>query len=480
MSDATAQPADRRAADAGRRTDVLLVALVLVVAGPVVQVLMAHQASRFAFTGAVWDRGTVQIDAYEPILGVDFAERDGHLYSDKAPGQPFLAAPFYGVARALGAEPAESRRFFGNLTLWWTSLWSATIPAAALAVMARRFALRVVGDARAAAAAAAAVALGTLLLPFSTVLFAHVLAGALGFGAYLLARHEGAGPGRLAAAGALAGAAVLTEYTSGIVVVVVGVLALVRHRWRALAYAAGGLPAVALLAVYNTAAWGAPTEFSYDNSGSFESFHDQGLFGVRLPDPALTAQVLFGERGLLSLTPVVLVGVLGLVGLAAHRRTREVGVIGLVVFAAYAGLQGGWFSVTAGASPGPRYAVPALPFVAVGIARAWRWSRATVVVAAALGAIPMLMAIATNPLAQPDETFTAGHWALRIARGEWGQTLLTPFVPPGWAHLLQLLAGLAVLALLCRSARAEAAAAPAPAVAVLPEEREPLAGAPAT
>ncbi len=464
-----------------RRPDVILVALVLVVAGPIVQLLMAHQASRLAFTGAVWDRSTVQIDAYEGILSVDFAEREGHLYSDKAPGQPFLAAPFYGLARAVGAEPAEAERFFDNLTLWWVSLWSSVVPAAALAVMMRRFSLRVTGDAKAATAAAVTVALGTLLLPFATVLFGHVLAAALSFGAYLAARDRQAPPLRLAAAGMLGGLAVVTEYTAGIVVVVVGLLVLRRHGGRVVAYVAGGLPAVAVLALYNTAAWGSPTSFSYDHSGSFSDFHAQGLFGVRVPSPSLTAQVLFGERGLLTLTPIVLVGLFGLWQLARRRATREVGVVGLVVFAAFAALQGGWFSVTAGASPGPRYAVLAIPFVAVGVARAWRWSRPTVVVAGLLGAIPMLMAIATNPLAQPTETFTAGHWAWRVATGRFGQTLLTPWIPAPWAHLLQLLAAVVLLVLLWRAtvrvaAAADGAAAPL-VIHTAPQQDRPLASA---
>lgn len=451
------------------RTDIVLVVLVLVVAGPVVQLLMAHQASRLAFTAAVWDRGTVQIDAYEAILTVDFAERAGHLYSDKAPGQPFLALPLYGVARAVGADPAEGAvsprtdavepQFFNNYTLWWTSLWSSVVPLAVLAVMMRRFALRVTGDPRAATAAAVGLSLSSLLLPFGTVLFSHVLAAALCFAAYLLGREHDASPWRLAAAGLLGGLAVVTEYTAGIVVVVLGVLVLSRHRTRVAAYVAGGIPALVALLAYNAVAWGSPTEFSYDNSGSFEAFHQQGLFGIRVPSPSLTAQVLFGERGLLTLTPIVLVGLVGLVQLAARRRTREVGVVGLVVFALFVAVQGGWFSVTAGASPGPRYVVAALPFVAVGVARLWRSSRLAVVLAGVLGAIPMLLAIATNPLAQPTESFAAGHWVWRVLEGRWGMTLLTPHLGGGWSHLVQLAVGLAVLGVLWWLTRREPTAA---------------------
>jgi 4-amino-4-deoxy-L-arabinose transferase-like glycosyltransferase len=449
------------------RPEIVLAALVLVVAGPIVQVLMAHQASRLAFTGALVDRGTVQIDAYAGpdvgscslpgrraldggIVAVDFAERDCVIYSDKAPGQPALAAAPYALARAVGAEPAETQRSFGNLTLWWTSLWSSVVPLAALAVMMRRVALQVVGREGAATAAAVGLSMGSLLLPFSTVLFGHVLTAALCFAAYLLGRAPDASWGRLAAAGALGGAAVLTEYAAGIVVAAVGLLVLWRRGPRVLAYVAGGLPAVAVLAVYNAAAWGSPTQFSYDNSGSFEEFHAQGLFGIRIPSPSLTAQVLVGERGLLTLTPIVLVGVIGLVALARDRATREVGLVGLGVFTAFVAVQGGWFSVTAGASPGPRYVVPALPFVAVGVARIWQDSRVGVIAAGVIGTIPMLMAIFTNPLAQPTETFTAGHWAWRIATGRWGDTLLTPYLGSPWAQLVQLAAAGAVLALLVR------------------------------
>ncbi|MFN2318115.1 MAG: hypothetical protein ABR500_00340 [Dermatophilaceae bacterium] len=454
------------------RPEILLVALVLVVSAPIVQTLMAHQASRLALTAAVWDRGTIQIDAYEDILGVDFAERDGHLYSDKAPGQPFLAAPFYGAARAVGAEPAEVERYFNNRTLWWTSLWSATIPLAALAVMMRRFALRVVGDERAATAAAVGMSLGTLLLPFSTVLFSHVLTAALVFGAYLVGRDRNASSVRLAVAGLLGGLAVVTEYTAAIVVVVLGVLILHRHGRKVIAYVAGGLPAVAVLAFYNAVAWGSPTSFSYANSGKFSKQHAQGLFGIRIPDPVLTAQVLLGERGLLTLTPIVLVGVVGLVWLTRRRRTREVGIVGLVVFATFVAVQGGWFSVTAGSSPGPRYVVPALPFVAVGVAEVWRRSRAAVVIAAAIGALSMLMAIFTNPLAKPSEDFTAGHWAWRMASGRWGDTLLSPYLDDPWAQLVQLCLAAVLLVLLCVvTAQRTASETDGPATLHDPDER---------
>lgn len=415
--------------------DLALVVLVLVVTAPVVQVLMAHQASRLAFTAAVVDHQTVIIDRYEDILSVDFAQRDGHLYSDKAPGQPLLAAPAYAVGRVVGLEAGAVNRPFHNLTLWWTSLWSSAIPLAALAVLIRRSVADILGSPRAAMASAAAVSLGTMLLAFGTVLFGHVLAALLSYACWVLARDRDVSPARLASAGIAGGLAVLTEYTAGIVVVVVATLVVVRHRGRALAFVAGGVPVAGILLLYNAIAWGDPLLFSYDFSGGFGDFHEQGFFGITLPDPVLLRGILVGERGLLTLTPVVGVGVVGLVDLALDRRHRVDGLVGLVVLLAFVALQGGWFSVTAGASPGPRYVVAALPFVALGVARMWERIPWLVVATGLAGAFAMMVAVATNPLAQPTESFTLGHWLWRLASGRHGDLLWSRWVPDPFAHM---------------------------------------------
>ena len=78
--------------------DLALVVLVLACAAPIVQPLGHQQMSRMALTAAVWDDGALRIDGYP--IGVDRAEHDGHVYSDKAPGQPFFAIPAYAAYRA--------------------------------------------------------------------------------------------------------------------------------------------------------------------------------------------------------------------------------------------------------------------------------------------------------------------------------------------------------------------------------------------
>ena len=444
MSSSTDSAAAHRMAPGARlyarhRADVLLVVVVLLMAVPIVQYMMAQQASRYAFTAALWDQQTVVLDDYEHILGVDRAVRDGHTYSDKAPGQPFFAVPAYGLYRALGGQPATVNDEIGNLGLWATSVWSSAIPAAALAVLMRRLALRVTGP-RAAAAAAVGLSLGTLLLPFSTLLFGHVLGSLLSLAAFALVLSPGASRRRLVLGGLVTGCAVLTEFTTAIVAVVLVAFVAWRHGREVSWFITGGIPLALVLMAYNTAVFGGPFSFSYESSATFGEAHSQGLVGVQAPDPLMALRVTIGERGLFTLTPVVLAGVLGSIGLTRHGRDdgRALGIVGLVLFGLFVLLQSGWVSPFGGASPGPRYVTPSLAFLAPGVAYAFGRAPAATAAAAAFGIVTMATATLTLPLAQPTETFAFGHWILRLAEGRSITTVLTMlfgsrlwvFVPP--------------------------------------------------
>ena len=61
-----------------RRAEVAAAALVVAVAGPLVHDYTAQPASRYTFTAAIVDHGTVRLDRYTHVLGVDRAVVDGH------------------------------------------------------------------------------------------------------------------------------------------------------------------------------------------------------------------------------------------------------------------------------------------------------------------------------------------------------------------------------------------------------------------
>lgn len=342
---------------------VLLALLFLAVVAPWMKHVTAQPASRIALTAAIVDHGTIRIDRYERLLSADRIDRDGHVYSDKPPGQPLYAVPFYAVARAAGAEPAAELGFRGGAALWWVSLWSAVLPGAILVLLVHRW--LAAAHPGAAVPATLAVGFGSLVLPFSAELYGHVLATVLGLAAWLVARQRPQGRWPLLGLGALLGAAVAVEYQMVLLVLIVlGAVAWDRRRslpWVVL----GGLPFVALLLAYQRAAFGSPFESSYAGKGGSSTV-------AGLPDPLQAVEVLVGTRGLFVFSPILLLGLGGLVALARRPGAdRRDAVVGLLVFLAYWGLQAGWVNPWGGEMPGPRYMIPAIPMLGLGVAVVW-------------------------------------------------------------------------------------------------------------
>src|SRR5690606_9979566 len=122
--------------------------------------------------------------------------------------------------QTVGAEVATHLRVKGNLGLWWVTLWSTVVPLLSVVAMGVTVGSRLFGN-RQAVAATLAITLGTLMLAYGTQLYAHVLAGALGWGCWLLLVRPDDGRLRWPyLAGVLGGAAVATEYPLALVVLV--------------------------------------------------------------------------------------------------------------------------------------------------------------------------------------------------------------------------------------------------------------------
>src|SRR6185503_7726033 len=68
----------------------------------------SNDGASYALTRALADEGRTIIDTFHDFTeGIDYAERDGHYYSDRAPGVSFLAVPFSRLGEWLGARPSE-------------------------------------------------------------------------------------------------------------------------------------------------------------------------------------------------------------------------------------------------------------------------------------------------------------------------------------------------------------------------------------
>ena len=385
-----------------RRLAVLLGLALLIAVGPIVGADTAQPASRYSLTASIAEHGTIDIGRYHKRLGVDHAIYQGHLRSDKAPGQPLLAVPVYLVGRAFGAESALHARVFGDLGLWWNTLWSATVPfvvlVALMFLLAEKFARRNV-----AAAVALMVGVCTMMLEHAVNLYAHDLAALFAFGAWLAIDEMPLPAPRAALAGFLAGMAVLTEYESGIILTVLAVYLLVRQRNRIGWFALGVSGPLAVLAWYQWRAFGAPWHTPSAYYAGVLNGTTRG--GYSIPTLHDLVAVLFGTRGLIIGAPIAFIGLIGAGWLVASGSgaARRHAIVALAVVVPYLVLCAGWSGLPLLEEPGPRYLIPALPFLAVPLAATWDRLWRPMVLAALIGAAISVPDATTYILLRPKQ-----------------------------------------------------------------------------
>jgi hypothetical protein len=333
-----------------------VLALVALCALAPVYELNAQDNSRLCLSQAL-AHGRLSNDG---CFGLDHDLYKGHEYTDKAPGLSLVELP---LAEALRLPPANKLPYRS-----W-KVWVIRLLTSGIVFLALAFVIGRISEGLAPGFGSIALvtfALGTLMAPFAAMNFDQVPAAALGFGAFLLAWRR-----KPLAAGLLAGCGVFFEYEVGAIMVVVGAyLFLTTRSGRALArYAAGCLPGLAALAAYNWAAFGAPWRLSYSYIDNlFQPAQAGGLFGIHLPSAYALQQVFIGRGGLLVATPVLVAAAWGL-GLLWRPHRAEISAC-IATIAIFLILNGGYF-LPYGGTPGPRFLLPALPFLALGLGPAF-------------------------------------------------------------------------------------------------------------
>jgi hypothetical protein len=416
--------------------------------GSLLQPAGCNQTAHYALVQSL-ARGTPRIDRYHQET-CDTAYVAGHYFAAKAPGLALATLPWFEALRLAGLVPGNPRlgaRYplamiaLPRRALWEVGLFGAVLPALVLLLLVRVVVDRILPGF--GLPVAALTGLGTLILPFATVLFAHVLGTCLAFGAFALLFLRR----RAFAAGLLAGLAICVDLPLGIVAAALAVYA-----WRrAPRFVSGAAVGVLPLLGFDAWAFGNPLRLSYANAvlHGGRSGHDvlgansRGFFGIGVPSLHAGIELLLSPRGLVVLSPVLLAALGGLWRLRG-RGFRSEAQLALAVFIAFLVYDAGYYLPFGGYVPGPRFLIATIPFLALGLAVALaEWPLPTI----ALGAYSiaaMTVATAAQPLIGNNDTYA---WLVRWRHGDFVWSVLSlAGAGHGFVAILPFLGGIGLAA----------------------------------
>ncbi|HJQ40731.1 MAG TPA: hypothetical protein VKB93_26635 [Thermoanaerobaculia bacterium] len=328
----------------------------------------ANQEVNYALTRAIVEGRTFAVDRFTVPEGDIAAGTGGHIYSNKPPGLSVISAAPYWLQYEL-----QQRRRIRFHDYWRTNKQLVTIQVCGIAgalipAILFLYGRRTLGATRRSAALVAiAIAFGTIVLPYSTMLFAHVPGALFFLLAFTLLKD------RPLWAGASAGVAGACFLLSGIAALVLVVLAWSYSKRHALLFLAGGVPFAAALAAYQWICFGSPlTTPLQESHGYTESGLLLGVFGT--PRLSRLWALTFSEyRGLFFCSPVLLFALIGIVVMLRRRRAEAIAIVAIaLVFLVGNSSFNGWHG---GAAFGPRYLLPIIPLLGIAmlfVADRWR------------------------------------------------------------------------------------------------------------
>lgn len=381
-----------------------------------------NQNSRLDMVVAVVEDGTFQIDKYVHNT-VDYAKVGDHYYSDKAPGAAFLGIPLYAgmkvfldlpivdsfmdrlanndafkaTLRENGSGILKEKVRFALAQVLLTFVVAA-LPSALLGILLFRVLAQFTANLWPRLIIVLGYGLLTPAFAYAGAFYGHQLSAALLFSAFYLAftafypKSSNMSNLRLLIIGLFLGYSVVTEYPAllmvGILYLYTGYILYRQGRWPRIGWVtlAAGLVAAGWMG-YNTAVFGGPLELGYSHSELWAQQHHTGFMSLSLPHAEAVWGITFGLfRGLFVLSPWLL---LALPGFWWWYRSGEhrpefwialASVLTIFFFNASSIMWWGGFAI------GPRYLLPALPFMALPVVFVWRawgeqlWFKAVLII----------------------------------------------------------------------------------------------------
>jgi hypothetical protein len=425
--------------------------------------------SRLGLTFALVEEGRLTIDSFHNREGTvtgDKSFSNGHYYSDKAIGTSVVGSVFYLPIYWL------TQLLDQKLSLWVVkyllTFFVIGLPSALAGSLMYVVCRSMTGSKLQAYAATLAITLGTMYLPFSSVFFGHQLAASLLFCAFFMVFQLKVDPGSskigsLFLIGLLLGLSLITEYTTALVVVPLGVYyfhaickeQLFSRLTATILPALGGLIPVTILLIYNKLCFGDPLSLGYEHLSSrfFRDSMAQGFMGIRWPQPmVLYYLTVHPAHGLFWQSPVLIMSLFGAYFMFRAQQYRAEATIAITTFFSYLLINSGYYMWWGGWSFGPRHLIPMLPFLCLPLVFVPKRLFFLVVILGLVSVSQMLI-VAASTLAVPDEIIQRidalkyfqyssiySYCLPRLLRGQYGPNLGRQlFGLPNWTSLLPIM-----------------------------------------
>jgi hypothetical protein len=392
-----------------------------------------NEAARFDSIRAVLDEHRLIVDTFS-YNSADLIRVNDHYYSSKAPGLSMLGLPAFAVLDFVSRPLPITPELRYHLICYLTGVFTVGLLSALMCVLIFRYLkMSWAATEMQAVLVALSISLGTIVFPFSTIFFSHVVAASLGFLGFCLVekisiQSRARALTSVLAAGFILGFNVCVEYPAAIITAFVGCYAAIRFyqikrpQWIVL-FGLSLILGLMFLPIYNKVSFGDPFFLSYEayKSATNTTFKAQsvGLFGVRYDFLNLGFLKLFFAnlvritvlplRGLFYLNPILLLVPAGFFyAFRSRARLDAQGVkadilLSLAIFVSFLGMNAAYGDSIVywggGASFGPRHVIPALPFLCVPLLFALRQIKTTFVfpVLAFISAFYCLMAASIEP-----------------------------------------------------------------------------------
>ncbi|MDA8157349.1 MAG: hypothetical protein M0Z52_13005 [Actinomycetota bacterium] len=355
-----------------------------------------NDGSRFALTAAIAEHGRLDIGGtLERLVSYPFRPTDvsvfnGKEFSDKPPLAGFLGVPVYLLAHLFTSDM--------RTLIYLTTLFVSGACAALTCVLLYRLLLGYGLEEKKAAFAAIATGLATNLFYWATIMFGHALTTLLVLLAFcfLETRQVKSAQGAFFS-GLAAGLSVMNDYYAITAAIVLFAYCIFKAkqpgmRWGWFLFILGGLGPATAFSAYNYAVFQNPFAITVRHLKYLGFVHKTGLFGLGVPSLKEAWKYLFGlDYGLFLYNPVLLAPAF-LVPAFLKGKGRPA-FFALLIAAAFLVFLSGIGTNDLGASWGPRYLLPAVPFLMLPLALADKKSWQVFIALAVLSFIINLLAV---------------------------------------------------------------------------------------